>query len=90
MDKLFQDLRYTLRLVRKNPGFSVLLVMIVAIGVGSAATIFSIVEKSLLWNENPNVDRWIVVRSFLSPPESQHQSLLSGGIFRLARPHGRL
>ena len=64
MDRLLQDLRYGLRMVRRNPGFSALIVLIVALGVGAAATIFRIVEKSLLWNENPNVDRWIVVRSF--------------------------
>ena len=64
MDRLFQDLCYGLRMVRRNPGFSALIVLIVALGVGAAATIFSIVEKSLLWNENPNVNRWIVMRSF--------------------------
>lgn len=63
MDKLLHDLRYGIRIVRKNPGFSLLIILIVAIGVGAAATIFSIVEKALLWNENPNVDRWVVVRS---------------------------
>jgi hypothetical protein len=64
MDRLLQDLRYGLRMVRSNPGFSALIVIIVALGVGAAATIFSIVKKSLAWNENPNVDRWIVMRSF--------------------------
>ena len=76
MDKLLQDLRYGLRMVRQNPGFSVLLVLIVALGVGSAATIFSIVEKSLLWNENPNVHRWIVVRAFF-PRQNLNTNRLS-------------
>lgn len=61
MDKLLQDVRYGLRVVRKAPGFSILIILIVAIGVGAAATIFTIVETSLLWNENPNVDRWVLL-----------------------------
>jgi predicted permease len=64
MDKLWQDVRYGFRILRKAPAFSALVVLIVAIGIGAAATIFSIVESALLWNENPNVDRWVVVRSF--------------------------
>src|SRR5262249_33094749 len=64
MDRLLQDLRYGCRMVRKAPAFSAVIVLIVAIGVGAASTIFSIVESSLLWNENPNVDRWIMLRAF--------------------------
>src|SRR5437016_13258135 len=60
-----QGLRYARRQLRNSADFSALIVLIVAVGVGAAATIFSIVEKSLLWNENPNVDRWIVMRSFV-------------------------
>src|SRR5262249_3551998 len=64
MDRLLQDLRYGCRMVRKAPAFSAVIVLIVAIGVGAATTIFSIVESSLLWKENPNVDRWIMLRAF--------------------------
>jgi putative ABC transport system permease protein len=64
MDQLLQDVRYGMRILRKAPGCSALIVLIVAIGVGAATTIFSIVEKSLLWNENPNVDRWVILRAF--------------------------
>src|SRR5438067_9045820 len=64
MDQLLQDVRYGTRVLCKAPGFSTLVILIVAIGVGAAATIYSIVEKSLLWNENPNVDRWVIVRAF--------------------------
>src|SRR5262245_19403788 len=51
-------------MLRKAPGFSAVIVLIVAVGVGAASTIFSIVESSLLWRENPNVDRWIMLRAF--------------------------
>jgi putative ABC transport system permease protein len=64
MDTLIHDLRYGLRRLRKEPGISALIVAIVGVGVGAAATIFSIVERSLLWNENPNVDRWVLARAF--------------------------
>jgi putative ABC transport system permease protein len=64
MDKLWQDLRGGFRILRKAPGFSVLIIFIVAIGVGSSATIFSLVETALLWKENPNVDRWVAIRAF--------------------------
>ncbi len=62
MDGLLQDIRYGVRMLRKNLGLSALIVAIVAIGVGASATIFSVVEKALLWDENPNTDRWVIVR----------------------------
>jgi putative ABC transport system permease protein len=71
MDTLLQDIRYGLRIVRKAPAFSAVIVLIVAIGVAAASTIFSIVESSLLWNENPNVDRWIMLRGFF-PTRNLH------------------
>jgi putative ABC transport system permease protein len=64
VDKLLQDVRYGFRVLRKAPGLSAVIVLIVAIGVGAACTIFSIVESSLLWSENPNVDRWVMLRAF--------------------------
>src|SRR5262245_54600465 len=51
-------------MLRKAPGFSAVIILIVAIGVGAASTIFSIVESALLWRDNPNVDRWIMLKAF--------------------------
>src|SRR5579862_1483690 len=64
MDQLLHDISFGFRVLRKKPGFSAVIILIVGIGVGAAATIFSVVEKALLWNENPYVDRWIVIRPF--------------------------
>jgi putative ABC transport system permease protein len=84
MDTLLQDVRYGLRLLRKTPAFSAAIVLIVAIGVGAAATIFSIVESSLLWNQNPNVDRWVMMRAFFPHRNMRVFSFSSGEYYDFA------
>jgi putative ABC transport system permease protein len=78
MDTLLQDIRYGLRLLRKTPAFSVAIMLIVATGVGAGATIFSVVESSLLWNQNPNVDRWVMMRAFFPHRNMRVFSFSSG------------
>src|SRR4029077_13896708 len=48
LDAFAGDLRYGLRMLRRQPGFSALVVLLVAIGVGANTAIFSLVNTVLL------------------------------------------
>ena len=43
-----QDLRFTLRLFRKSPGFAVIAIGTIALGVGASTAIFSVVHAVLM------------------------------------------
>ena len=66
LDALAQDLRYGLRMIRRQRGFSALVVLLVAIGVGANTAIFSLVDAILLRPlPYPHADRLAVVREVI-------------------------
>lgn len=80
MQTFLQDLKYALRMLKKNPAFTTVAILTLAVGIGANSAIFSVVNSVLLrplpfrqpdqlvrvYSEFPNMK---LQKFWLSPPE---------------------
>jgi hypothetical protein len=48
MANLLRDIRFGVRLLRRNPGFAAVAILALALGIGATTAIFSVVYATLL------------------------------------------
>jgi predicted permease len=79
LDTLVQDVRYGLRMLAKTPAHSLVIVTILAIGIGCGTALYSLIDACLFHTAEqtyPVVQRWEAVRAYL-PGQKRFVNYLS-------------
>ncbi len=80
MESLWQDIRYGARTLYKNPGFTAVAVLALALGIGANTAIFSVVNELLL-RPLPFKDPERIAMLWEVTPEGRHQNTTSRANF---------
>jgi putative ABC transport system permease protein len=100
LETLWQDLRFALRMLRKNSGFTAVVVLILALGVGASTAIFSIVyalairplpydhpeQLVVLWRTESLIAQWPVSGPDFLDWEKQSTAFSALAAFQHYRP----
>ena len=74
VEGLWQDLRYGVRTLRKNPAFTAIIILTLALGIGANTAIFSVVYTVLLKAlPYPQADRLVMVYENVHLPNYQNK-----------------
>ena len=96
MSSLMQDLRFSLRQIRRTPGFMVTAVLTLALGVGANTAIFSLLDQALLRSLPVRAPEQLVILSTPGKAWEGHSSNNGAGVdksfsypmYRDLRDHG--
>ncbi|MFL6445931.1 MAG: ADOP family duplicated permease [Candidatus Sulfotelmatobacter sp.] len=93
LDDLWRDLRYAVRTLAKAPGFTCIVVLVMALGVGANASIFSFLDSVLLrslpvsdpaslvvvnWHAKPNQQDFVMQEMSGTTDEDNKLGMVSG------------
>jgi predicted permease len=94
-DDFWQDVRYALRMLRKTPGFTLIALSTIALGIGATTAIFSVVDATLLHPlPYPHPEQLVTIEDDLpgvpardvGMSEPEWQDLQHSGIFEYVSP----
>src|SRR5262249_41724598 len=75
VESLLQDLRYALRVLRREPGFSLTVILILSIGIGANVATFTVMDALLLRTlAVPRADQLVIAGDADSVGSSWHGS----------------
>jgi predicted permease len=89
LETVLRDFRHGLRMLRKNPGFTFVVVFTLALGIGANTAIFSVLE-SQLWRPLPFPDSERLVDAHVVLRANLHQwDVLPSSVYRAWYEQGR-
>jgi len=77
LENLWQDIRYTLRMMGKNPGFTAVVIVTLGLGIGASTAVFSVVDPLLFRRLPYPQDQQLVSVGYLGPVDNNEFNVAS-------------